>query len=428
MQIEMISTGEEVLSGQIVDTNAAWLGNILADAGLELARRTTVGDRLDDLVELFVERSHKADIILVNGGLGPTADDLSAEAMAKAMGVALEENTWWRERMTAWFASRARPMAQTNLKQCLLPLGAEAIDNPVGTACGFVVKFNRASLFFTPGVPHEFKRMVKEQFLPFVEQRSEPGQMRVAKWLTLGYGESRLAQTLESLSWPQGISLGYRSSMPYIEVKLIGRDVADQAFDQAAQQLKNTLGSALVASEQTSLAGEVHRLLNGSGKRLAVAESLTGGALASSLVAFPGSSSYLVQGQVTYCNEAKQQLLAVPADTIEQFGVVSVQTAMAMAEGARDTMDSDLAMATTGVAGPDGGSEALPVGSVAIAVASRERVVAQLVLLPGRSRNGVRDLTVAIALDMLRREVLGQEAVADYGFIERREQASLCYS
>ena len=216
MKLEMICTGEEVLAGQIVDTNAAWLGNQLMDAGFEMQRRTTVGDRLTDLVEVFTERSQQADIILVNGGLGPTADDLSAQAMAAAMDVELVENALWLTTLESWFGERNIKLTQSNLKQTRLPAGAVMVDNPVGTACGFRVKYNRAWLFFTPGVPHEFKQMVSEQFIPFVRSQVKTQQaVKVTKLLTIGIGESDMAERLEHCDWPSGLTLGYRSYTPY---------------------------------------------------------------------------------------------------------------------------------------------------------------------------------------------------------------------
>ena len=170
MKLEMICTGEEVLSGQIVDTNAAWVANTLMELGIEMQHRVTVGDRMDDLVTAFQERSKHADVIIVNGGLGPTSDDMSALAMAKAKGEELVENVQWREHLEDWFTRNNRVMAKSNLKQAWLPASAVMVDNPVGTACGFRVKLNNAWLFFTPGVPFELKHMITEQFIPFITE------------------------------------------------------------------------------------------------------------------------------------------------------------------------------------------------------------------------------------------------------------------
>lgn len=420
MKLEMISTGEEVLAGQIVDTNAAWFGDAMMAVGVEMQRRFTVGDRLDDLADLFQERSHHADIILVNGGLGPTSDDLSALAMAKAKGEDLIECPAWRQRLESWFSQRNRPMPASNVKQAMLPASAVMVDNPVGTACGFRVKLNRAWLFFTPGVPAEFKTMVQQQFIPFIRSEFDLGDpVTVHKLLTFGYGESLLADRLESLAPPSGITLGYRSHLPYIEIKLFARGHAQQVLPAFSERVKAALGDALVSETQPTLAAEVHDLLSRAGLTLSLAESCTGGMLASQLVDFPGSSRYLHQGLVTYSDAAKIKLLGVSPRTLQQHGAVSLATAKEMAQGARELLNSDFALSTSGIAGPSGGSEEKPVGTVALALATRKHTYAQLVKLPARSREWIRLFSSAIAFDMLRRALLGTPPLADYPMVQR---------
>lgn len=421
MKLEMICTGEEVLAGQIVDTNAAWFGNAMMEQGIECERRVTVGDRLEDLVAVFQERSVEADIILVNGGLGPTSDDLSAEAMALAKGVDLVENTQWRQRLEDWFSRNNRPMAHSNLKQALLPDTAIMIDNPVGTACGFAVKLNRAWLFFTPGVPFEFKQMVAEQFIPFVRDKFDlMTQVALKKMLTLGQGESSLADKLSDINLPTGVTLGYRSFMPYIEIKLFARgEEAIALLPKVEAQVIGLLGNAIVAHGKVSLAEEIHSTLLNSGKTLSIAESCTGGMIASQLVDFEGSSAYLHQGLVTYSNESKVKVLNVKPETLDDHGAVSIQVVEEMARGARGLLDSDYALSTSGVAGPSGGTEDKPVGTVAIALATRQGVYSQMIKLPRRSRSLVRSLSTAVAYDMLRRELAGEAVIVDYGSIGR---------
>ncbi|MDY6982764.1 MAG: CinA family nicotinamide mononucleotide deamidase-related protein [Pseudomonadota bacterium] len=424
MQLEMISTGEEVLSGQITDTNAAWFADTMMNLGIELQLRTTVGDRMDDLVRVFTERSHHADAILVNGGLGPTSDDLSAEAMAKAAGVPLVEDTAWRLHLEDWFARRGRTMPLSNLKQCLVPANAIVVDNPVGSAPGFRVKLNRAWLFFTPGVPAEFKPMVTEQFIPFLRETFQfDSATRLHKFQTLGYGESMLADRIAALPVPAGITLGYRPSPPHVEIKVFARgDSAIAAMDTYLPQLREILGDAVISERFPTLAEEVHTLLREKGHSLAVAESCTGGMLASQLVEYSGSSAYLKMGLVTYSNDAKQQLLGVPAAVLDAHGAVSTETALAMARGARALADTDFALAITGIAGPDGGMPDKPVGTVVIALADRAACWVQTVSLGQRSRTLVRTLSCAVALDMLRRRVLVREPLAAYPFMPAQNQ------
>lgn len=419
MQLEMISTGEEVLSGQIVDTNAAWFADTMMNLGIELQLRTTVGDRIDDLARVFTERSKEADIILVNGGLGPTSDDLSAEAMAKAAGVPLVEDQDWRMHLEDWFARRGRTMPQSNLKQCLVPSTAILVDNPAGSAPGFRIKLNRAWLFFTPGVPFEFKQMITEQFLPFVRETFQLGTAtRLHKFLTIGYGESTLADRIKTFPVPDGITLGFRPSAPHVEIKVFARGAAAlAAMDTYIGVLRTLLAAAVVSERFASIAEEVHHLLRASGKTLALAESCTGGMLSSLLVEYPGSSDYLQQSLVTYSNAAKIALLGVTAEVLATHGAVSAETALAMVRGARAQPDTDFALAVTGIAGPDGGTAEKPVGTVVIALADRSTCWTQTLALGQRSRTLVRTMSCAVALDMLRRRLLNQDPLVPYPFI-----------
>lgn len=427
MKIELLCTGEEVLSGQIVDTNAAWFADTLMNHGLELQRKTTVGDRMEDLVSTFQDRSHYADVILVNGGLGPTTDDLSAEAAARALGVELVENAGWREHLEGWFTKRGRSIPASNYKQCLIPDCAVLVDNPIGSAPGFRIYLNDCWLFFTPGVPSEFKRMIEEQFLPFI--KSEFGineSTRLHKLVTIGHGESTLADQLAVIDIPEGITLGFRPSAPHVEIKVFGRgEAAINAMSAYIGKIKNTLGTAVVTERFPSIALEVHTLLQGSGKTIAIAESCTGGLLTSQLVEFPGSSDYLLQGLVTYANTAKEKILGVQGATLKQHGAVSIETAAEMALGVRASSDADFALSTTGIAGPDGGTEEKPVGLVVIALADKQQCWVQAINLTIRTRTLVRVMSCAVALDMLRRRLMDENPIVDYPFIPRTEERIL---
>lgn len=416
MKLEMICTGEEVLSGQIVDTNAAWFANTMMNHGIELQYRVTVGDRMNDLIATFKERSQHADVILVNGGLGPTSDDLSAEAMAKALNEDLVEDTEWRLHLEEFYQRFGRTFPASNLKQCLLPASAIRVDNPEGTAPGFRVKLNKAWLFFTPGVPFEFKAMVEQQFIPFVQQNFQLSQAtQLHKLLCIGHGESTLADSLHKLTIPEGITLGYRPSAPHVEIKLFARgDNAIKHLPVFIDDVKTKLGTAIVCENCPSIAQAVHELLLKTKLSLSIAESCTGGMLSSQLVEFPGSSNYLQQGLVTYSNQAKQNVLGISAERLKLHGAVSVETAQAMAENVRALADSDYGLATTGIAGPDGGSTEKPVGMVCIALASRDTCWIQTIQLPKRSRTLVRIMSCAVALDMLRRSIMGENPVVHY--------------
>ncbi|TKB48007.1 CinA family nicotinamide mononucleotide deamidase-related protein [Ferrimonas sediminicola] len=429
MKIEMICTGEEVLSGQIVDTNAAWVANTLMESGYELSRKTTVGDRLEDLVQAFRESAARAELVIVNGGLGPTSDDLSAEAAAQALGEPLVMFEQWRAAMEQMFAARGRTMTSSNLKQAMLPTSAVVVDNPVGTACGFRVKLGDAWLFFTPGVPHELFRMVKEQLLPFLVDLdpNSGGSVTVHKLLTLGQAESAMANDIDEIvmACPDGVSIGYRASMPHIEVKLFHRARVDETQWQAyLAEVRRVLGDSLVGENQKSMGEILHSLLVDCGQTLALAESCTGGMVADQLVTQAGSSAYLLGSLVTYSNSAKQSQCGVRADTLAKHGAVSLETVAEMAAGARRALGSDYGVSVSGIAGPDGGTEEKPVGTVCFCVCSdRGRWSQALAFGSGgnRSRTLIRKLSTAVALDMLRRHLLGLDPVADYPFLTRIE-------
>lgn len=280
IRVEMLATGDEVLHGQIVDTNAAWLAEVLFQNGLPMTSRQTVGDNLDELVTVLTERSKVADVLIVNGGLGPTSDDLSAVAAAKAAGVGLVLHEEWLAKMAAFFAGRGRNMADSNRKQAELPAGAEMLDNPVGTACGFAIELNRCWIFFTPGVPSEYKVMVEQQILPRLKARfSLPEPPVCLRMTTFGRGESDLASEIEPLPLPEGVVMGYRASMPIIELKLNGPASKLAEMEQFWQQVREIAGESTVFEGTEGLPAQISRRLKEKSYSLSVSEQFTAGLL-----------------------------------------------------------------------------------------------------------------------------------------------------
>ncbi|MEB6381926.1 nicotinamide mononucleotide deamidase-related protein YfaY [Klebsiella aerogenes] len=281
LQVEMLSTGDEVLHGQIVDTNAAWLADYFFNQGLPLTRRNTVGDDLDTLVAILRERSEQADVLIVNGGLGPTSDDLSALAAATAKGEGLVLNAEWLETMTRFFAERGRPMAESNRKQAEIPASAEMINNPVGTACGFAVQLNRCLMFFTPGVPSEFKVMVEQEIVPRLRARfTLPSPPVCLRLTTFGRSESELAQSLNHLQLPPGVVMGYRSSMPIIELKLTGPAEQRDAMLALWPEVRKVAGESLIFEGTEGLPAQIARCLQERQLSLTLSEQFTSGLLA----------------------------------------------------------------------------------------------------------------------------------------------------
>lgn len=278
LRVEMLSTGDEVLHGQIIDTNAAWLADYLFQQGMPMSGRETVGDSLSSLIETLQERSHIADVLIVNGGLGPTSDDLSAQAAATACGVELVEHAEWMARIEAYFAERGRPMAASNRKQAQIPANAEMLDNPVGTACGFALQLNRCMMFFTPGVPSEFKVMVEQQIVPRLRQRfTLPAPPLCLRLTTFGTSESDLAAELDSMLLPPDVVLGYRSSSPIIELKLTGPVAQRAAMEQAWERVRQVAGDNTLFEGTPGLPAVLTQRLNQQGLKLALSEQFSAG-------------------------------------------------------------------------------------------------------------------------------------------------------
>ncbi|WES87168.1 nicotinamide mononucleotide deamidase-related protein YfaY [Dickeya fangzhongdai] len=280
LRVEMLCTGDEVLHGQIVDTNAAWLADYLFSQGVPMTSRMTVGDKLEELVAALTERSQIADVLIVNGGLGPTSDDLSSLAAATAAGETLVEHAEWIARMEAFFVERGRVMADSNRKQAQLPASAELVDNPVGTACGFAMQLNKCLMFFTPGVPSEFKVMVEQQILPRLRQRFAVGEPPLCLRLTtFGRSESDLASQLDSLPLPPDVVLGYRSSMSIIELKLTGPATRRAEMEAVWETVRDVAGENAIFEGTDGLPAQLARRLAERGLRLTVGEDFTAGLL-----------------------------------------------------------------------------------------------------------------------------------------------------
>ncbi len=300
INVEMLSTGDEVLHGQITDTNAAWLADIFFEQGLPLTRRNTVGDSLEALVNVLRERSEQADVLIVNGGLGPTSDDLSALAAATAKGEELVLHTEWLSHMERFFSDRGKVMAPSNRKQAEIPASAELVDNPVGTACGFAIQLNRCLMFFTPGVPSEFKVMVEKEILPRLRQRfTLPEPPICLRLTTFGRSESDLAQSLDHLSLPPGVTMGYRSSMPIIELKLTGPATEKAAMLALWPEVQRVAGENLIFEGTEGLPAQIARNLQARQLSLTLSEQFTGGLLALQLsrVSAPLLASEVVPSQ-----------------------------------------------------------------------------------------------------------------------------------
>ncbi|TNH80304.1 CinA family nicotinamide mononucleotide deamidase-related protein [Aeromonas sobria] len=380
MRIEIISTGDEIVTGLVVDTNAAWLSALLLEQGWQVRRRLTVGDNLADLKTVLQESASRAEVVLVCGGLGPTADDLTAQAAAEAFEQPLTLFPEWLATITARYASRGRPMAQSNAKQAWLPQGCEILDNPVGTACGFVVQSGQSQLFFTPGVPFEFKQMVREQILPRLKQLAGAKiDTELRRFYTFGVSESALSDMLDAAPWPTGIELGYRSAMPLIELKLIGHGASAADMESAESRLLNTIRPWLVGSGDTEPAQQILAQLQG--RPLALLEGESGGALLALCHGYP---------------RLEARFSAQLADELAQL----------------PTADAGLQL-TIGREGSEG---------VPLQLSADDKQIGQTVKVSHPDPESRRKILAFAALDMLRRHLLGEPVLGDYLTLARTAQ------
>ncbi len=397
LNVEMLSTGDEVLHGQIIDTNAAWLADFFFNQGLPLTRRNTVGDDLDALVAILRERSEQADVLIVNGGLGPTSDDLSALAAATAKGEGLILHPEWLETMTRFFAERGRPMAESNRKQAEIPASAEMINSPVGTACGFAIQLNRCLMFFTPGVPSEFKVMVEQEILPRLRQRfTLPDPPVCLRLTTFGRSESELAQSLNPLTLPPGVVMGYRSSMPIIELKLTGPANQRDAMLALWPEVRKVAGDSLIFEGTEGLPAQIARCLQERQLSLTLSEQFTSGLLALQL---SRAGAPLLASEVV---PAQEETLAQAARWAAERRINHF-AGLALAVSGQENDHLNVALAT-----PDG-TFALRVKFSATrhSLAVRQEVCAMM------------------ALNMLRRWLNGQPLASEHGWINVVDSLSL---
>jgi nicotinamide-nucleotide amidase len=405
----ILSTGDEVLTGMITDTNAAFLAEQAGAIGLEVVGHATVGDDRAALEETFRSLGERADVVLCTGGLGPTVDDLTTEVVAKILGAGLKLDEAALAYMEGLWKNRGRPMPENNRKQALIPEPSELLPNPIGTAPGFTVKIGRAQFFFMPGVPREMKRMFAEQVVPRVEKlRPEPSVFEVRVYRSFGLSESAADQILQGLEEQHpGVKLGFRAHFPEIQIKLTvkGKDVtaARTRLDAAAEEVMRRVGS-YIYSDSAPMEAVIGEALAREKATLATAESCTGGLVAQMVTSVPGSSAYFDRGFVTYTNEAKHDLLGVPEPIFAEHGAVSEPCARAMAEGARARARTTYALAITGIAGPGGGTPDKPVGLVYIALATPAETIVRRIQWTGQ-REQVRAISAMVALDMLRRSL-----------------------
>jgi len=402
--IAVLTVGDELINGEMADTNTAAIARALGARGYFLRESLTVGDAETDIAEALRNLSERRDVVIVTGGLGPTTDDLTARAAALAFGRPLVRNEEALALIRDHFRSRGRQMSAGDEKQALLPGEATILSNPVGTAPGFLLNHGGRDLFFLPGVPLEMAAMLEASVLPLLLSRGGgvAGGERVLK--IFGISEPKVEEILTP-SLPEGVRLAFGVDFPLVHAKLrASGEGAGTLLDKAELEAKKVLGDAVVACGKETLAENVVRLFIAAGRTLSLAESCTGGLIAKLLTDVPGSSVFFERGAVTYANSAKRDWLGVSDSILQEKGAVSEECALAMAGGMRDAAGTDLALAVTGIAGPGGGTEEKPVGTVYLALAAPEGTVARRFQFSG-TRERVRLIAAHAGLDWLRRHL-----------------------
>jgi len=415
MRISTLSIGDELICGQLTDTNAGTIASTLLAGGLRIQRHLVVGDNEPDIIGALADLGRVSDAIIVTGGLGPTVDDLTSRAAARATGRRLVINEEAHNHVRLMSGKLENliccPLSD---KQAMIPTKSVLIPNPNGTACGFQLMHNGCFMFFMPGVPAEMIVMLRDTVLPFIQERVPC--KRVIRTISLnlfGPCEAEVDELMLGIARPeQGLTLGICVTFPWMKVTLRSEaDNSDAATDllmPAVHAVRERLKEFCFSSGDASMDDAVAELFRDRGLTLSLAESCSGGLIAKRITDVPGSSRYFCEGLVTYSNRAKMRLLGIPNDLLNSCGAVSSECASAMAKGVRLASASDLGLSVTGIAGPDGGSEDKPVGTVYISLAAPDGCWTKRFQFSG-NRDEIRTLTAWTALDWLRRYLMKRE-------------------
>jgi nicotinamide-nucleotide amidase len=414
----ILSTGDELTTGRTLDTNASFIADRLGTIGVDVAGILVVGDYPDRLQWAWQTALQRAEVVISTGGIGPTADDLTTETVARVAGRDLVLDDEVADRIRQIFAAMGREMPENNLKQARFPRGATILPNALGTAPGFRLAVDTPAgprhCIVMPGVPREMKPMLEEQVIPWLHDLGGGGETYLShSFQTFGISESGLDDLVAGAVGPDEARVAFRAAFPQISVRVTvsGRpDEARTRLAAVAARIRERIGAYCYGEGDTSMEEVVGQLLRKRGATLAVAESCTGGLVGHRLTNVPGSSAYFLAAVVAYSNEVKRSLLGVREATLTRHGAVSVEVAKEMAEGVRSKVNATFGLSTTGIAGPDGGTPEKPVGLVCIALATAARTYANQYQFRG-TREWIKLLTSQVALDWIRRACLDLDPV-----------------
>ena len=413
--VALLLTGNELMSGDTVDSNSSRIALALGERQIAVSKKITVGDDPALLRASLKELCQQAGVVIINGGLGPTEDDLTAEVVAEVAGEQLADHPDAIAHLEEWCEKRGLELNASNLKQAHLPDSADLVDNPIGSAVGFTVEIEGCLVITTPGVPVELTAMLPE-ICERIGARVGSGTTYIRRLQTFGLGESTIQELVNARSsdWPAGVVLGFRSGLPQLELKL---QVYDRSLleerDQAEALLTELIGDHIIGENSDQLAMALQRALIEQNMSVTTAESCTGGLIASLITKEAGSSQVFGAGFVTYANASKKRVLDVPNSELNSHGAVSESVVRSMLRGALDKASADIGIAVSGVAGPGGGTEEKPVGTVWLAWGTRAKNDAIRLQIPG-SRERFQVLVAAIGLDLMRRQALNLPPIPHY--------------
>jgi nicotinamide-nucleotide amidase len=418
MKAAIIAIGDEIVGGLTTDTNSGWLAQELRAVGVETVGGFSATDDEESIVAALERALEDAELVVTSGGLGPTDDDLTTECVAKVAGRPVELHETSLAAIEERFRARGIPMSETNRRQAMQPAGGEIIPNPNGTAPGVICPVERGGVVrhvaTFPGVPHEMRAMARETLLPWIQARSPDRRFASRTFSTFGLSESKLGELLHGAFAADEARVAYRAAFPRIQVRLTvagtPTDDLEARLDALEQRVRERIGQYVYAVGDEGMEETVGRLLREQALTLAVAESCTGGLIGHRITDVAGSSEYFLLGVAAYSNAAKQSLLGVPEETLNAHGAVSTQSAEAMAEGVRRAGGAAIGLSTTGIAGPGGGTPEKPVGTVCIGLAWEGGAWSRRYDLGTRGREWIKGMTAQIALDRLRRHLLGTAA------------------
>jgi nicotinamide-nucleotide amidase len=411
MKAEILSIGDELLIGQTINTNASWLGQECSQRGIRVVQVTTISDDKSLIIEAVDAAFKRSDLVLVTGGLGPTKDDITKHTLCEYFNTDLEIHIPTLQRIEAFFASRNRPMLDVNIRQAELPRACTILDNPNGTAAGMWFDHEGKILVSMPGVPYEMKGIMLEQVFPRLTAKYELKALYHKTLLTQGIGESFLAEQIkdwENEVRSKGLGLAYLPSPGTVKLRLTSYEGAEREkeIDDFFRQITESFPNYVYGSEGDSLPKVLGDALRSKKMTIGTVESCTGGALANSLVSIAGSSDYYMGSLLTYSNELKEKLAGVTPDILKVFGAVSAQVVEEMARNGREKLGVDVCVSTSGIAGPDGGTDEKPVGTVWIGIATKDRAVSKCFRF-GDNRERNIQMSVLTALNLVRCEILG---------------------